>query len=124
MEIQGKVTSGTQEGQYFMSLDVYKGQFREKLGFEPFPGTLNLKINENDANKIRKLKGQMKTIKGKEKLGDVKLLPAVLNQKVEGALVFPVKTQHNPEILEFIAQKNLRESLQLKDGDQAILEIM
>ncbi|MEG3225338.1 MAG: riboflavin kinase [Methanobacteriales archaeon Met13] len=123
MEIQGKVISGAHEGQYFMSLDVYRGQFREKIGFEPFPGTLNLEINEDDVNKIQQLKGQMKSVTGQGKFGDVKVLPALLNRKVEGALVFPEKTHHRPEILEFVASQNLRKLLQLQDGDQTILEL-
>ena len=34
------------EGSYYMSLKGYKKQFKEKLGYEPFPGTLNLKLED------------------------------------------------------------------------------
>ncbi|HII84831.1 MAG TPA: DUF120 domain-containing protein, partial [Methanobacterium subterraneum] len=37
--------------------------------------------------------------------------------------LFPVKTEHSPEILEFVAQENLRSSLKLNDGDEATLKI-
>ncbi|MEN6330050.1 MAG: DUF120 domain-containing protein [Methanobacteriaceae archaeon] len=122
MKIQGEIISGDNKGQYFMSLDVYKVQFMGIFGFEPFPGTLNLKINTADAAKIIKLKEKMDTVKGKGNFGDVKLIKARINTEA-GALIFPVKSHHQPEILEFIAPLNLRESLNLQDGDLVTLEI-
>jgi riboflavin kinase len=123
MKIQGEIISGDNKGQYFMSLDVYKVQFMGILGFEPFPGTLNLRINTRDAEKIRGLMEKMDTVKGKGKFGDVKLIKTKLNDDIEGALVFPVRTQHKPEILEFISPLNMRKSLHLQDGDLVTLEI-
>jgi riboflavin kinase len=123
MEIKGKIVSGTHEGSYFMSLDVYQNEFREKLRFKPFPGTLNLEISPEDAEAILDLIDEMKIIKGSGNFGDVKFLPGKLNREINGAILFPVKTEHSDEILEFVAGKNLREALQLKDGDQIILEI-
>src|SRR6476661_1489088 len=43
---KGKIVNGMGEGAYYMSLDEYKKQFKEKLGYEPFPGTLNLKLED------------------------------------------------------------------------------
>jgi len=43
---KGKIVSGMGEGAYYMSLEGYKKQFKEKLGYEPFPGTLNLKLED------------------------------------------------------------------------------
>ena len=62
-------------------------------------------------------------ISGKEKFGDVKALKATLNNEVEGALVFPVKTKHPQDVLEFIADTKLRETLKLEDGDVVTLNI-
>ena len=36
MEIKGIVVSGMGKGTYFMSQDIYREQFREKLNFQPF----------------------------------------------------------------------------------------
>ncbi|MDD1763895.1 MAG: CTP-dependent riboflavin kinase [Methanobacteriaceae archaeon] len=123
MKIQGEIISGDNEGEYFMSLDVYKIQFMGILGFEPFPGTLNLKISAESVDLIHKLKEQMDIVKGKGNFGDVKLTKASLNNGVDGALVFPVKTSHKPEILEFIAPENVRKLMKLQDGDLVTLEI-
>lgn len=124
MKIQGEIISGDSKGQYFMSLDAYKVQFMGILGFEPFPGTLNLKISKDSAHRIGGLKEKMDTVKGKGTFGDVKLIKARINDEIDGALVFPVKTHHNSEILEFIASLNLRKSLNLRDGDLVTLEIL
>ncbi|MBF4474909.1 MAG: CTP-dependent riboflavin kinase [Methanobacterium formicicum] len=123
MEIKGKVISGTHKGTYFMSLDVYQDEFREKLKFKPYPGTLNLEISEECAREISKMQDKMGVIEGTDNYGDVKFLPAKLSEVVDGAILFPVRTQHAPEILEFVAQKNLRSKLKLNDGDEVILEI-
>ena len=45
--VSGKVFSGLGEGAYYISLMGYKKQFTSKLGFEPYPGTLNLKLSSN-----------------------------------------------------------------------------
>lgn len=123
MEITGKIISGTHKGSYFMSLEVYKDEFRKKLKFEPFHGTLNLKISPENATQISSMQDKMGVIEGTGNYGDVKFLPAQLNGIVEGAILFPVKTEHSPEILEFVANENLRSTLKLKDGDEATLKI-
>jgi riboflavin kinase, archaea type len=123
MEITGKIISGTHKGSYFMSLEVYKEEFRKKLKFEPFHGTLNLKISPENATKISSMQDKMGVIGGTGNYGDVKFLPAQLNGIVDGAILFPVKTEHSPEILEFVAKENLRITLKLKDGDETTLKI-
>ena len=123
MEIKGIIVSGTHEGSYFMSLDVYQDEFLEKLGFKPFPGTLNLEVSPEDAKSILDLSDRMGVIKGSGNFGDVKFLPAQLNGEINGAVLFPVKTEHSDEILEFVAEENLRKAFHLKDGDPATLEI-
>ena len=44
IDFEGIVVSGMGEGAYYMALEGYRKQFKEKLGFEPYPGTLNVKL--------------------------------------------------------------------------------
>ena len=44
LDFKGNVASGMGEGAYYMSLDGYRRQFKEKLGYEPYPGTLNVRL--------------------------------------------------------------------------------
>ena len=43
--LTGVVISGLGEGRYYMSIPHYKEQFGSSLGFEPFPGTLNIRLD-------------------------------------------------------------------------------
>jgi riboflavin kinase len=130
MEFKGIIVSGSREGSYFMSQKVYNDQFRHELGFKPFPGTLNIKIGGGDLDLINTIPpDKFQIIKGQGKFGDVKYLKASLKSQLDvalnadGALIFPLRTHHPPEILEFIASKNLRESLNLKEGDPVTLKL-
>lgn len=118
MEIKGIITSGQGKGAYFMSQPVYKIQFEEKLNFSPFPGTLNVKIGEKEINSIHNIpEDTMTIIEGKENFGDVLLIKAILNDAIKGAIVFPKRTTHGENILEFIAPENIKEKLGVIDGD-------
>src|SRR5664279_2886503 len=118
MEVKGIISSGMGKGRYFMSQDIYIDQFQDKLNFKPFVGTLNITIEPDEITLIMNIpQDNFSLVRGKGKLGDVKFIKAVLNGIVQGALVFPAKTKHTEDVLEFISNKNLRESLKLKDGD-------
>ena len=124
MEIKGIIISGMGKGTYFMSQKIYVDQFQEKLHFKPFVGTLNIKIEEEEIASIMSIPiKKFDTIIGKGKFGDVKYIKAVLNDTVEGALIFPAKTKHTEDVLEFISDKNLRELLKLEDGDPLTVKI-
>ncbi|MEM2577176.1 MAG: DUF120 domain-containing protein, partial [Candidatus Bathyarchaeia archaeon] len=56
IKLEGKVFSGLGEGAYYISQPEYKKQFIEKLGFNPYPGTLNVKIEECYLRKVFLLK--------------------------------------------------------------------
>lgn len=133
MEIYGIITTGLGKGAYFLGKDFYKSKFSEKCGFIPFPGTLNVIIPEKYVKDIERIKVECKNIiKAKEGFGGIKYIKAKLtlrsNKKsdfseVNGAIVFPEKTSHDANYLEFIAKDNLREKLELKDGDEVKLNI-
>ena len=126
MEIECIITSGTQKGQYFMAQDVYVSKIKEDLGFKPFEGTLNLLIEKENIPEILVIREKSTLINGGENFGDIKYTPAAIStckSEIEGAIVFPAKTQHPPEFLEFIAEENIRKTLNVKDGDSINLKI-
>ena len=125
MEIKGKLISGMGKGSYFMSQKIYLDQFQEKLKFKPFVGTLNIKIDANGiANILNIPPEKFNIILGKGKFGDVKFIKALLNDEVFGALVFPAKSEHTEDVLEFISDKNLRQILKLKDEDPLTIKLI
>lgn len=122
--MKGIIISGMGKGTYFMSQEIYIKQFQEKLHFKPYVGTLNIKLEKNQSNTLINISQEkFRLVEGKGKLGDVKFIKAVLNHNVSGALVFPAKTEHTEDVLEFISNENLRKSLKLKDGDLVSITI-
>ena len=124
MEITGIVTTGLGKAAYFLGQDFYKDQFREKCGFTPFAGTLNLIVEEDKLDDIRQMKNSCKNvIKPDQGFGAVKYIKAQLNHEIDGAIVFPDKTTHDENYLEFIAKDKLRDKYNFKDGDEVLITI-
>ena len=48
-KIQGRLTSGVGQGKHFTRLDWACRQFIDKLGIDPFPGTVNLIVDEPES---------------------------------------------------------------------------
>ena len=124
MEIEGIITTGLGKGAYFLGQEFYKSKFSEHCGFEAYPGTLNITISEDFLEDIREIKNTcINVIKPEEGFGGVKYIKATLNNTIDGAIVFPDKTTHDENYLEFIAKDNLRKRLKLEDGDKVKVKI-
>ncbi len=59
-----------------------------------------------------------------EPLGLVKCYPAVIDNKVKGALITALRSHYDVSVLEIIAPVCLRKQLNLKDGDKVKVEIL
>lgn len=117
--ILGEVISGLGEGSYYVRL--YSGRIKEYLGFEPYPGTLNVRVlfPKTVFDALVNVRPILIPgfVKDGRTFGDVKAYPVVING-IKGAIVVPSRTVHPPKIAEIIAPVNLRESLGLRDGDR------
>ena len=123
MKIDGEVTTGLGKAAYFLSQEFYTKEFNKNLGFVPFPGTLNVIVSDKYLDEINEIKNSCQNlIKPDEGFGAVKYIEAILNDEIEGAIVFPAKTTHEENYLEFIAENKLREELNLNDGDIVFLD--
>ncbi|MBR6992872.1 MAG: DUF120 domain-containing protein [Methanobrevibacter sp.] len=123
MKINGEVTTGLGKAAYFLSQEFYSLEFERNLGFVPFPGTLNVVVSDDYLDEINEIKNNCQNlIKPDEGFGAVKYISAKLCDEINGAIVFPAKTTHEENYLEFIAENKLRDQLNLKDGDIVSLE--
>ena len=123
MKIEGEVTTGLGKAAYFLSQEFYTKEFKKNLGFVPYPGTLNVVVSEEYLDEINEIKNSCENlIKPDEGFGAVKYIEATLNDEVSGAIVFPAKTTHEENYLEFIAENRLRDDLGLEDGDTVFVE--
>lgn len=126
LEITGTVLSGLGEGKYYISQTEYKKQFKEKLWFVPFPGTLNIKLSGGDLSKLKILQeADGIEIEGFQKegrtFGPGKCFLATLNRE-ECAVIIP-RRSHYTDVIEVICKDYLRDRLGLKDGDNVELNI-
>lgn len=123
--ISGSVASGLGEGAFYMRQKGYKDQFRKKLWFEPYEGTLNLRVSGPDLAKLRILQETPGIeVTGFEAagrtFGGAKCFLATAGQ-VDCAVIMPIRTHHT-DVLEVISKHFLRTTLGLKDGD--VLELV
>ncbi len=127
MELTCVIEKGTGKGAFFTSLDWVVEQFQSKLGFRPFPGTLNVRVLEEDLPKLGMFTAEK----------DLELIPSdpdfcaaglkrVRINGVPAVAVFPSEDVrvHGKEIIEIISEFNLKASLNLVNGDQVSITDM
>jgi riboflavin kinase len=126
--LKGRLIEGLGEGKYYVTRDGYRKQFKTKLGFDPFPGTLNLKL---DMEYIP-LRGRLEERQGikidgftteNRTFGDCKCFRCSVDGK-EGAVVIPSRTHYPSEIIEIISPVHLRKELGIEEGDEVTVEVI
>jgi len=126
--INGRVISGLGDGKYYMK--IYKPYFKKKLGFNPFLGTLNLRVSTaEDMATLQKLSGlpaiHIRSFRNAGRVfGGVKCFRVKINGKIDGALIRPERTHHGSNMVEVIAPVNIREKLKLEDGDMVSAQVL
>lgn len=129
VELNGTLISGMGEGAYYMSLKGYTKQFQSKIGYIPFPGTLNVrldkKIHQEAIKQFEVLGGT--TIEsfsdGKRTYGWVKCFHAKINHSIDCELIILERTHHDNSIIELISKVCIRKLGKLKDGSQITITI-
>ncbi len=127
--LEGTVFTGLGEGAYYVSKPDYKKQIVDKLGFEAYPGTLNVKLTSDyDIKARRDLEAypavEVMGFQNEDRtFGLVKAYRAVIGGKVKGALVTALRSHYDASVLEIIAPVCLRKQLGLKDGHKVKVEI-
>lgn len=123
--IKGMVFSGKGEGAKFIKLPWVRKQITEKLGFTPHPGTLNIKLTR-ESLKLRTLLGKTGAIEISPAAGfhRGRCFKAYLINNLKCAVVIPETPNYPRDIIELIAPINLREKLQLRDGDYVQVKIL
>ena len=125
-KIAGRIVSGIKQGAFFTQLDWVQEQCLEKLGFKPFPGTLNLEIPDENVTIIDALQSQE----------GIELVPPDSNfcsgfvfpifvEGISGAIVAPAADVrvHGKNIIEIISHLGLKKALGVEDGDWVRLTI-
>jgi len=124
MKFLGKVFPGLGEGAYYIGLEGYKSQFTKALGFEPYLGTLNLKLDTvaqtEQKKQLREFNGIR--IEGFQRdgrtYGGARCYRATAGKSGISAAVLVIdRTHYDDSVMEIISPHYLRGALGLKDGD-------
>ncbi len=128
--MEGFVESGMGEGAYYISKRRYQIQFKDTLGFYPYPGTLNVRLKDpyhiSQNRFLRKLPGyKIKGFRTKERIfGGAKVFKALVEDKIEAGVVYAERSIHGFDVVEVISPVFLREALSLKDGDKVRISVL
>jgi len=129
LELKGNIISGMGEGAYYMSMKGYTKQFKEKLGYVPFPGTLNVKLKDKEFSEARRSLDAYDGIMingfsdGKRTYGWVKCYPAKINNSIDGALITLERTHYDDSIMELISHTNIKKATKLSNGSQISVKV-
>lgn len=134
--IVGVVSEGMGEGGYYVAIKGYYDQFKEKLGFTPYKGTLNLQLSdlnkslfqENLGNRNLIIINGFKDINSARTYGDVECYDCYISRlddrekKVNAAYLKIERTHHKKNIIELLAEPYLRDYFNLKNGEKIIID--
>jgi riboflavin kinase len=134
VELDGTVTAGMGEGRHYISLPGYMAQFREKLGYEPFPGTLNVDLSAASVRRRSAMDAfDPVPIEGWEDedrtYGPAGCYPAVVettdgDRSADAHVIVPERTHHDADQIEVIAPVKLRDTLGLEDAQQVTIHVL
>ncbi len=125
-EITGKIVSGIKQGAFFTQLAWVQEQCLKKLGFELFPGTLNLEVSDESVSIIETLRSQegIELVPPESNFCSGYVFPISV-AGIAGAIVAPAEDVrvHRKNIIEIISHVRLKDALSVDDGDLLTFEI-
>jgi riboflavin kinase len=123
--ISGKIVDGLKDGRYYLSQKEYRKNILEKLGFEPYPGTLNIKLNDqNIKERLQKMNGiEIEGFRTNDRIfGSIKCFKSKING-VDSSVIIPERSHYGSNILEVISSFDLRKKLKLKNGSEVFVNV-
>jgi CTP-dependent riboflavin kinase len=125
--IEGKAVSGKGEAVFFTGLDWVREQCLEKLGFQPFPGTLNLMLSPQSIPVVEALR-QAKAvtlIPPDPAFCTARVFPVIVGtiEPIDAAIIIPEEDVriHGSRIVEVLAPIRLKTALNIRDGDKVTI---
>ncbi|MBI2652943.1 CTP-dependent riboflavin kinase [Candidatus Woesearchaeota archaeon] len=123
--LSGVIVRGLGEGTYFMSMQHYQKEIKKRLGFNAYPGTLNLKLEKKQRDIFKNLTPiKIDGFKSNnKKFGGANCYRAKI-KNTNGSIIVPDLTKHNKDVIEFIAPVHLKSKLKFKNGDKIKVELV
>jgi riboflavin kinase len=127
VELVGEVVSGMGEGKYYISLDGYVEQFVERLGYEPFPGTLNMSLDDESTRRRSALENAdgipIDKWENEDRTFGAATCYEASVEGVEAHVIRPHRSHYPDDTLEVIAPVKLRDELDIDYGDEVTVEV-
>jgi CTP-dependent riboflavin kinase len=115
------------EGRQFVEMPWAKEQFISKVGIDPYPGTLNLKLeNPKAIQGLQSLKSHpgIVIVPDNPTFCQGVCYKIRIQESIGGAIVLPLVPGYPDDKIEIIAPYNLKERLRVQDGDEIKIEVM
>ena len=101
----------------------YQEKIKLLIHWTPYPGTLNCILDKKEQKQYNQAKTKAKSFVIPEfqhlqkSFGKVTLIPINIPSIPNAAIIIPEKTTHAESVVEIIADKNIMQALQNKEGD-------
>ena len=129
----GIIFSDLGQASSFMALDWVQDLLNERLGYHPFPATLNVRPKDlDDAQVWRRVQSdhagtpltQASDGHCGAKLYRVEICAGTDSEKLSGAVLLPEVSDYPQDKIEIVAPVRLKDHFNLTDGDQLTLEFL
>lgn len=124
--LEGEACSGRGEGAAFTALEWVRRAFLARLGFEPYPGTFNLRMAGARWEAARRILAREPGIPITPEPGfcAAKCFHVVIAGRITGAVVFPDVPGYPPDKFEVISAVPVRQALGVRDGDTVSVQVL
>lgn len=128
VRMTGRLIKGRGEGVGFTQIPWVKEAFTRILGFEPYPGTVNLRVDLSSEAKdalriIRKSEGILMPPPEGSGFCAARCFRGRLGAACSAGLVIPDVEGYYEDVLELVAPVNVREALGVSEGETIEVEI-
>ena len=125
-KITGVIFSDLGQASSFMALDWVQKALRDGLGFSPFPATLNLRLESDQAMAVwQEVKSEMRgidIIPPDPSFCKARCFLVEIEGKQKGAVLLPEVEGYPANKVEVIAPVRLKDELRVRDGGRITLE--
>lgn len=126
--LSGRLATGIGMGTTFTQLDWAKTQFIERVGIDPFPGTINVILDDPESMpvwvRLKMTDGiHMDNPNDGPHDCDAKCWKVSIDDRIDGAIVYPLVEGYPPAQVEVIAAVGIRDAFNIEDGDTVTLTL-
>lgn len=126
-QFRGQLRRGRGEATGFTQVAWVQEECKSKLGFLPYPGTVNIEVTVDVQAEVRRLIEEhgLRLVSTDPAFCDALGLPVILRcggNAVEGAVIVPLVKDYYSDTMEIIAPLKVTEAFQCTEGDEMEVE--